>query len=59
MLRVAKSTAQVAAAKAHENGRRSSVEAFALKGVECFVDFIHFLDCFVVPPRNDAKRMKG
>ena len=59
MLRVAKSTAQVAAAETHKDGGRTCVEAFALKGVEYFVDFIHFLDCFVVPPRNDAKRMKG
>lgn len=41
MLRVAKGTAQVAAAKAHEDGRRSSMVAFALQGVEYFVDFVH------------------
>ena len=41
MLRIAKGTAQVAAAETHEDGGRSRVVAFALKGVEYFVDFIH------------------
>ena len=83
MLCVAKGTAQVAAAEAHEDGRRTAVVAFALKGAEYFVDLIQnetysyicrfaslrakrgnpdiklaLLDCFVVPSRKDAKRMK-
>ena len=47
MLRVAKGTAQVAATEAHEDGRRTCVKAFALKGVEYFVDFVQVLFCLV------------
>ena len=43
MLGVAKGATQVAATETHEDGRRTGVEAFALKGVEYFVDFIHGL----------------
>ena len=46
VLRVTKGTMQVAAAEAHEDGRRSAVEAFALKGIEYFVDTVHRLRDF-------------
>ena len=42
MLRVTKRAAQVAAAETHEDGRRSSVKAFALEGIEYLVNFKHF-----------------
>ena len=38
--------AQIAAAEAHEDGRRTAVVAFALEGVEYFVDMIHRLRDF-------------
>ena len=41
VLRVAKGTAQVAAAETHEDGSRTAVVAFALEGMEYFVDLIH------------------
>ena len=43
MQSVAKRAAQVAAAETHEDYRRSSVEAFALKGIEYLVNFKHFI----------------
>lgn len=46
MLRVAKKAMQVASAETHEDRRRPSVEAFALEGVEYFINPEH-LDCFV------------
>ena len=46
MLCVTKRTAQVATAEAHEDGRRSAMVAFALQGVEYFVNLIHGLRDF-------------
>ena len=43
MLCVAKRTAQVTTAETHEDGGRTAVVAFALEGVEYFVDLIHGL----------------
>ena len=40
MLRITKHTTQVAAAETHEDGGRTAMVAFALQGVEYFVDFI-------------------
>ena len=42
MLRVAEMATQVAAAEAHEDGRRTGVEAFALEGIKYLVNFKHF-----------------
>lgn len=41
MLRVAKDATQVAATETHEDGGRTAMVAFALKGIEYFVDLIH------------------
>ena len=35
---------------------RSHANAQASAGMSCFVESAGCLDCFVVPPRNDAKR---
>ena len=54
MLRVAEMAAQVASAEAHEDSGRSSVEAFALEGVEYFVYSKHgFL--FLTKPTKPTK----
>ena len=42
MMSVAEMAAQVAAAEAYEDSRRSSVKAFALEGIEYLVNFKHF-----------------
>ena len=46
MLRVAEGATQVAAAEAHENSGRTAMEAFALEGIEYFVDLVHGLRDF-------------
>ena len=46
MLRVAEGATQVAAAEAHEDGGRSAMVTFTLKGIEYFVYFVHRLRDF-------------
>ena len=41
MLGVTKSAVEITAAEAHEDRRRSGMEAFALKGIEDFVNPKH------------------
>ena len=43
MMSVAEMATQIAATEAHEDSGGSGVEAFALEGVEYFVDLIHGL----------------
>ena len=43
MLRVAEMAIQIAAAEAHENSGRTAMEAFALEGIEYFVDLEHYV----------------
>ena len=54
MLGIAEGTVKVASAETYEDGRRSSVVAFALEGMEYFVDTIHgFL--VLTKPTKQAK----
>ena len=43
MLRVAEMATQIAAAEAHENSGRTAMEAFALEGIEYFVNLEHYV----------------
>ena len=54
MMSVTEMAAQIAATETHEDGRRTAVVAFALKGVEYFVYSKHgFL--FLTKPTKPAK----
>ena len=51
MLRITEMAAQIAAAEAHENGGCTTMETFALEGMEYFVDLVHGL-LFSQNPQN-------
>jgi hypothetical protein len=57
MLRVAKDATQVAATETHEDGWRSAMVAFTLKGIEYFVYFVHVF--FLTKPTKLAKPYLG